>query len=255
MAKRDSLIGQRFGRLKVYGIGERGENGKYKILCDCDCGNKVITVMYDLTSGNTKSCGCLQKYIASKRSATHRGCRNHPREYAAWCAMKSRCYNVNAVSYDRYGARGILVCDRWINDFPTFFKDMGERPSKGHSLERKNNELGYFPENCEWATRDIQANNKRSSIRVTYKGITKTQKQWADFFGINYKTFKNRLRAGIPFERAKIRPQVRKGIHRLPESELRELVNSGFSLSKMGRHFGVDPSVIKHRIEFFNIKY
>lgn len=255
MAKRDSLIGQRFGRLVVYGIGGQARNKKYKMMCDCDCGNQIFTGMYELTSGNTKSCGCLQIDRVKERNSTHGGCNNHPIEYAAWGAMKTRCYNVKGVSYHRYGARGITVCDKWINDFAAFFKDMGTRPSPKHSLERKENNLGYSPENCLWATRDVQANNKRSSVRITYKGVTKTRKQWANFFGVNHTTFKNRLKRGIPFEEAKIRPQISRGTHRLPEAELRELVNAGFSLNKMSKHFGVDWCVIKNRLNFFNIKH
>lgn|SRR5881394_668528 len=98
-------------------------------------------------------------------------------EYRIWCHMKDRCENASSRSYANYGARGIVVCDRW-QQFENFIADMGLRPSPAHSIERKNNALGYSPENCMWATIWHQARNRRSNINVTLNGRTMCLKDW-----------------------------------------------------------------------------
>ena len=90
-------------------------------------------------------------------------------EYRSWSMMKNRCLNKNADNYPYYGGRGIKVCKRWLDSFSNFFEDMGVKPGKGYSIERKNNSSGYFPKNCFWATKRQQANNRRVKSRKSKK--------------------------------------------------------------------------------------
>ena len=95
------------------------------------------------------------------------------REFATWQRMLRRCDCITALDYPRYGGRGIKVCERWQR-FESFYEDMGDRPSPLHSLDRIDNDKGYEPGNCRWATRIEQANNKRTSHLVEYRGTTMT---------------------------------------------------------------------------------
>lgn len=111
--------------------------------------------------------------------------------------MLGRCTNKNHTSYPDYGKRGITVCDRWKMDFLAFYEDMGPRPSPQHSIERKENDGPYSPENCRWATTAEQGANKRTSIKVTIRGRTQTVAQWADELKLNRKTVYTRIQRGM----------------------------------------------------------
>jgi hypothetical protein len=108
--------------------------------------------------------------------------------------MKARCSNPNGQYYHRYGGRGIAVCERW-QTFESFYEDMGDPPS-GHSIDRIDNDLGYFKANCRWATKKIQANNTSSNRYLTIEGETKTASQWCELLGVNRKSFYTRLSRG-----------------------------------------------------------
>jgi hypothetical protein len=111
--------------------------------------------------------------------------------------MKNRTTNPNYVNYHRYGGRGIVVCDRWLNDFMAFYEDMGPRPSPKHSIERLNNDGPYSKENCVWATMKEQTRNRRMNVFVTYKGETKCIADWAEYFGISRQRLSAMLRRGV----------------------------------------------------------
>lgn len=127
---------------------------------------------------------------------THRA--THTPEFRAWQAMKSRCANPRSKSYKDYGGRGITFCDRW-KSFQGFFEDMGMRPVGG-TLERIDNNAGYGPSNCRWATPAEQGVNKRNNRRLTFNGETLTLSQWVRRTGIAKNTLRNRLAAGWPIE-------------------------------------------------------
>lgn len=123
--------------------------------------------------------------------------------------MRKRCLNVNSGDYPNYGGRGITIVERWSR-FSNFFADMGRRPSELYSLERRDNNAGYAPENCYWATKDQQANNTRKSRFVEWNGARKTVAQWSRYSGVPVGTLHNRLRAGWSLERMFIPYDARK---------------------------------------------
>lgn len=159
--KQAKLIGRRFGRLTITGEGERGRfpsGGTYrKWLCQCDCGKQVEVHTRSLTSGDTSSCGCFQRERASQANLTHG--KSETPTFRIWARMWTRCTNKNQEDWKSYGGRGIKVCARW-KSFEAFLEDMGERPGD-LTLERKDNDGDYSPDNCCWATRSQQNKNKR----------------------------------------------------------------------------------------------
>ncbi len=117
-------------------------------------------------------------------------------EYRAWIAMKHRCYNHKTPRFNRYGARGIIVCDRWLNSFENFFVDMGVRPSENHSLDRIDNNGNYEPSNCRWATIKEQNDNKCDSIVLEHNGRRQNVSAWSKELGINHRTLAIRIETG-----------------------------------------------------------
>lgn len=133
---------------------------RHFLKCICDCGEETISREYEVVAGKCHSCGCYQREKArnNKNRETH-GLTLSP-EYGSWCKMKSRCYNKNNSRYYRYGERGIIVCERWINSFENFYEDMGNKPGEDYSIDRINNDGNYEKSNCRWATPKQQANNQ-----------------------------------------------------------------------------------------------
>ena len=151
------LNGETFGRLTVVTRAINDEHGNTQWRCRCTCGNRCTVRASSLTGGRTHSCGCDRD-----TSATKHGMSRTP-EYRAWCSMRQRCENSGHPDYPAYGGRGITVDPRW-DDFLTFLADMGPRPH-GTSLDRIDNERGYGPGLCRWATPTEQARNRRPPTR------------------------------------------------------------------------------------------
>jgi hypothetical protein len=185
-------VGKKFGRLTVRGIEFRG-NMPFA-LCVCECGKGSRVQVYRLYDGHTKSCGCMIREITARRSTKHGFARTPT--YRVWQAMKSRCLNVNGQDYERYGGRGITVCDRWLT-FDNFLADMGERPA-GMEIDRIDNDGDYEPSNCRWATRKEQNRNSTHNRNVTHGGKTQCVTAWAEELGTTRKVIYGRLRRGEP---------------------------------------------------------
>ncbi len=168
-------------------------NGKKTMYyCLCHCGNLFKTSQSHLHSGHTISCGCIRNYTAKKRLTTHG--KTGTRLRCIWGGMKNRCYNTKLKQYKDYGGRGIAVCDEWKDDFTNFYNwSMSHGYDDALSIDRIDNNGNYEPNNCRWITQKQQARNKRNNNYITYKGVTKTISEWADYLGVNPNSFKNRV--------------------------------------------------------------
>ena len=166
------MEGQIFGRwtvIRYSGVRYIGKDQQERdyYLCRCSCGVERSVAGPSLLNGISQSCGCWNRERSIEANTTHGQSSSSIRtpEYKAWQAMKDRCTNPNNSRYEAYGGRGITFCDEW-KDFTKFFEDMGSRPSDGHTLERRNNDLGYSKDNCYWATQQEQAVNKRNTLFI-----------------------------------------------------------------------------------------
>jgi len=187
-------IGMKFNKLTVIKKGINTYKKKQTVwLCKCDCGNTTTVPLYRLTSNNTKSCGCLQG------KGTH-GYSKHP-SYNSWRGAKDRCLNEKNKDFKKYGKRGITFGKKWL-DIKTFISDMGSPPTKEHSLDRINNNKGYYKDNCRWATRIEQGNNQSTNRLISYMGKTKTIANWARELHINQSILRGRMKSGRTLEEA-----------------------------------------------------
>ena len=207
--KHRDLIGFRSGRLTVVGYDE-WKHGRPYLVCKCDCG-KTLSVRDDAIIGQTtRSCGCLQREAPGKYYAGHQkvGTQNNEsrdRLHNIWYLMRHRCNDPKSKAYNRYGGRGIKVCDAWDDCQNGYFAFREWALSNGYadglSIDRINNDEDYTPENCRWSTTTEQANNKRCNVTLTYNGTTKTAAQWAKELGVNYHAFINRVYLGWDTDR------------------------------------------------------
>jgi hypothetical protein len=213
------LRGEVFGRLTAIEIV--GSNSGAIWLCKCDCGKFSTPSANSLISGTTKSCGSHRIEAVVKANLKH-GLSKTP-EYAAWRSMVGRCYNPKNDSYEVYQKRGIKICAGWLNSFETFLDDMGERPKKGFSLDRIDNDSWYscghceeciskrLKMNCRWADSKTQTRNTSYNNFIEINGERKCVTEWCEI----YKTTKNRVysrvrKKGMSLKDAILMPPKRK---------------------------------------------
>lgn len=209
---KDEMIGKKFGRLLVVEqatdyISASGSTHK-KYRCVCDCGNHTETLKEHLSSGKTRSCGCLRR---ENGRPTHKEI--HTRLYTIWGNMCNRCSNPNNPAWDRYGGRGITVCDEWksYECFRDWAKNNGYTDEL--TIDRLDNNSGYNPSNCRWVDKIVQANNKRNNHFVEYNGQTKTIAEWAQVVNIPYKTLHHRI-VGLNWSVERAMTQLPRGTNR-----------------------------------------
>ncbi len=189
------LKGKRFGRLLVLDRNGVSNNGNVQWLCQCDCGNKTVVDNQSLKRNITKSCGCLAKELKVKGNIKHG--MYGTRLNRIWNNMKQRCINPNHNAYKYYGARGIKVCDEWIdkeNGFINFYNWAMQNGYQEHlTIDRINVNKNYEPDNCRWATRKEQANNTRINHIINFNGESHTIAEWGEILNINKYTLYDRI--------------------------------------------------------------
>jgi len=210
------IFGNKYGRLTpVKAVPNKSGRSAWE--CVCECGNRKVVLSQDLKSGHILSCGCFLKerrMVNTRRHGATAGGKATT-EYHAWLSMVKRCTCPKNKSYRNYGGRGIKVCERW-SDFVNFLADMGKKPD-GLTLERIDNNKGYSPENCKWATLKEQARNRRITTFMTHDGVTRSRPEWAEIMGITNSTIRSRMEKGWSVHRALTEPvqrQIGHGLHK-----------------------------------------
>lgn len=203
--RRKSFYGQRFNRFIV--ISEPFKESGNHLLCTvrCDCGTIKNIKQTSVVNGYIVSCGCknierLRKKATENPARLSHGCAkkaNNSPEYRTWNEIKRRCYNKKCKQYKYYGERGITMCDKWIHSFDYFLEDMGLKPTKEHSIERIDNNKGYDPSNCKWATKLEQANNKRNNHKFLIDNIILSTKEFSEVAGLNITTVYENIYKGV----------------------------------------------------------
>lgn len=198
---RIDMIGQRYGSLIVTAITEpvKAVNGRSRrmAIAICDCGNKIQSDPGSISTGATSSCGCARVKHGHAIGA------NASRTYNSWAMMMDRCRNPNNDRYERYGGRGIKVCDRW-HEFANFLSDMRERPDDT-SIDRIDSDGNYEPGNCQWATIVEQNRNRSVTIFVRYKGDVLSLKECSRLLGESYQVARRKFTQGkAPFVTASV---------------------------------------------------
>lgn len=211
------FIPETFGRLTTIGpkfrmtIGSKGRSATYQVYI-CSCENITVCAIANVKAGRTQSCGCFNdenRVVSNTKHGHTSGGNKRSLTYRSYVSMKHRCYYKANNRYYIYGGRGITVCDRWlcpVNGFLNFLADMGPRPSRRHSIERKDVNGNYCQENCCWATVEEQAHNRSNNHNLTFNGKTQCLSEWSRELGIRAYTISSRIKKGWSVEEALTTP-------------------------------------------------
>ena len=184
--------GKRFNMLTVLNEEERHKKQR-QFLCECDCGDIRIHKLILLTSGQSKSCGCLRKKTFIDRNTSHG--KSRTKLNAVWQSMKQRCYNTNNMNYTYYGGRGISVCDEWRNSMIDFYNwAINNGYKEGLSIDREDVNGNYEPSNCRWVKMDVQCRNKTDNVFIEYNGENLCLQDWSNKLKITISTLNKRLK-------------------------------------------------------------
>lgn len=196
-------VGDQFGKWTVvHVLGRIPGRSHRQALCQCICGRQAAVAVTCLHRGLSSSCRTCTRKAFRHGHATPRA---WTRTYRAWIAMRTRCLNPAEKSWKHYGGRGITICQRW-DRFEAFLEDMGPHPGKGYSLDRIDNEQGYAPDNCRWATPREQARNCRRNTLLTLHGVTRPLCVWEEITGITRQAIYRRIKTGWTVEEALTTP-------------------------------------------------
>lgn len=209
--KMEDLTGHTNERLTVVQYKGKDDKGIHRWECSCSCG--AVRLLSSKHAKSYKSCGCLNK-----------GTKKHgytgTKLYQVWSNMRTRVLNPNHPQYKDYGGRGITICDEWLNDkdgSSNFFKwAESSGYEEGLTLDRIDVDGDYEPSNCKWSTMQEQCFNRRSNVKYTFKGETKTATEWSLSLGGSSSLVRERIRHGWSIERALTEPVNTEYQHRTP---------------------------------------
>jgi len=198
--KRKDLTGMTFGNLTVIEYAYSKKYAYWK--CRCKCGEETFVRSSHLIAGAVKSCGCVnseigKRTVKSAQNANRKHDESKSRLHVIWTNMKQRCGNSKNAGYKDYGGRGIKICHEWENCYIAF-RDwaLTNGYREDLTIDRIDNNGNYEPSNCRWANKEIQSNNQRRNINITYKNEIKTASEWAKELGISRTTFYRWLNQG-----------------------------------------------------------
>lgn len=225
------------------------ENGNYAIFY-CECGSSITSKIERVLNLKVTSCGCYQrnklKEMVKSNIPFKNGSISQLPEYSVWLSIRDRTTNKENDSYLNYGGRGITVCDDWFYSFENFYRDMGSKPGPEYSIDRIDNDEGYEPGNCRWATSKEQARNKRSTIIVTYKGITKPLIDWSEDLKLDYKVLYNRLRSNWVIEDIFEKPIENSNLYTL---NIDNYKNESKTVKEWSRILGISFYTVQARLD------
>lgn len=198
------VIGSRFGRLVVIGLGDKNRQGRRLWRCECECGQVTSSELWDLRNGKKTSCGCRKRDVLVKASVTHGATLRDGdpalrKAYNIFNGIKQRCLNARSLAYQNYGGRGISIDPRW-RSFENFVADMG-LPEPDDTIDRIDVDGPYSPENCRWVPLAQQNGNKTTTIWVELDGERLCLKHACTKLGVSYmKVYKRMRNHGVLFE-------------------------------------------------------